>query len=69
MLSSKDFRARDIYIDYSFDNFKFRWDRATEKVYRRWYGKKEEEVHHSNDTFRQAVASGKEITRDEYYGD
>jgi hypothetical protein len=67
MLSSKDFRTRDIYIDYPFDNFKFRWDMATEKVYRRGYGKQEEEIHHSNDTFNQARAAGKEITRDEYY--
>lgn len=68
-LYSKDFQTRDIYIDYPFDNFKFRWDMQTEKVFRRRYGDKEEEVHHSNDTFNQAISAGKEITRDEYYND
>jgi len=67
LLSSKDFRTRDIYIDYAFDKFKFRWEKDTEKVYRRQYGNEEEEVHHSDETFNEAIAAGKEITRDEYY--
>ena len=69
LLSSKDFRERDIYIDYRFEGAKFRWDKDREKVYRRFYGKEEVEIPHSSDLFNQAISVGKEITRDEYYRD
>jgi hypothetical protein len=69
LLYSEDFRTRDIYLDYPFEDVKFRWDKQTKKVYRRYYGKKEDEVDHSSDMFNQAIAAGTEITRDEYYRD
>lgn len=67
LLVSKDFRTRDIYIDYPFEHAKFRWERDTEKVYRRFYGKREVEIPHTSDLFNEAISAGKEITRDEYY--
>ena len=69
LLSSKDFRTRDIYINYPFEDAKFRWDKDTEKVYRRFYGKEEVEIPHSSDLFNQAISAGREITQDEYYRD
>jgi len=67
LLTSKDFRTRDIYIDYPFENAKFRWDKDTEKVYRRFYGKGEVEIPHSSNLYNQAISAGREINRDEYY--
>ena len=69
LLSSKDFRRRDIYIDYPFEDAKFRWDKKAEKVYRRFYGQEEVEIPHSSDLYNQAISAGREITRDEYYRD
>ena len=69
LLSSKDFRTRDIYIDYPFEDAKFRWDKDKQKVYRRFYGKEEVEIPHSSDLYNQAISAGKEITCDEYYRD
>lgn len=69
LLSSKDFRTRDIYIDYPFEDAKFRWDKDTEKVYRRFYGKEEVEIPHDSDLYNQAISAGKEIAREEYFGD
>jgi hypothetical protein len=69
LLSSRDFRTRDIYIDYPYEDAKFRFERDTGKVYRRWYGKGEVEIPHSSDLFNQAISAGKEITREDYFCD
>jgi hypothetical protein len=57
LLSSRDFRKRDIYIDYPYEDAKFRWERDTGKVYRRFYGKEETEIPHSSDLFSRCVRS------------
>jgi hypothetical protein len=69
ILTSEDYRTRDIYLDYPYEDAKFRWEKDTEKVYRRFYGKGEDEIPHSSDLFNQAISAGKEITREEYYRD
>ncbi len=69
LLMPEDFQTRDIYIDYPFEHAKFRWDKDTEKVYRRFYGKDEVQIPWSSDLFREAVSAGKEISRDEYNSD
>lgn len=69
LLMPEDFQTRDIYLDYPFENAKFRWDKDTHKVYRRFYGKEEVEIPWSSDLFRGAISAGKEITRDGYYRD
>lgn len=53
------FSKGDVYIDFPYEDAKFRWESATEKVYRRWYGQKEIEIHHSSDIFNQAISAGK----------
>jgi len=69
LLMPEDFQTRDIYIDYPFEHAKFRWDKDTQKVYRRFYGKDEVQIPWSSDLFRQAISAGKEISRDEYNSD
>lgn len=69
MLTSKDFRTSDIYIDFPFEHAMFRWDKETEKIYRRFYGKRETEIDHTSDLFNEAIAAGEQITRDAYFVD
>ena len=59
----------DVYIDYMFEDAKFRYEKQTEKVYRRFYGETEVEIRPDSDIYNQAILSGREITRDEYYAD
>ena len=69
MLTSEDFRNDDIYIDYPYEHAKLRWEKKTEKVYRRFYGKRETEIDHTSDLFNEAIAAGELITRDAYFVD
>ena len=69
LLRSHDFRTRDIYIDYPFEQVKFRWAKDTATKYRRFYGQAEVEVPKASKMFDDAVAAGREITRDEYFAD
>lgn len=69
MLTSEDFRKRDIYIDDPYDHAKFRWEKETDKVYRRFYGKREVEIDHTSDHFNEAISSGREIDREAYFVD
>jgi hypothetical protein len=69
MLTSEAFRKGDVYLDYPFEEAKFRWDKQTRKLYRRFYGKPEEEIPASSALFNEAIAAGTEITREEYYRD
>jgi hypothetical protein len=59
---------KDIYIDYPFEGVMYRWDHKTEKVYVKFYGKKEkaDPVPHDNRLFNDALLSGIEITQEEY---
>ena len=36
--------AGDVWIDYPFEEVKFRWHKATRKVFQRFYREPEEEV-------------------------
>ena len=69
MLMSEDFRNRDIYIDYSFEDRMFRWEKETQKVYCRRYGEREVEINHTSEFFNEAISAGREIDRDEYFVD
>ena len=69
ILTADDFNNRDIYIDYPYEDAKFRWEHATKKVYRRFYGQKEIEIPHSSDLYHQGISAGKEISREEYFRD
>lgn len=63
----KAFEQGDVYIDYSFEDATFRYEHATSKVFGRFNGGDEVELGYSNDVFRDAMQSGTQISREEYY--
>ncbi len=63
------FKTRDVYIDYPFEDAKFRYEKQTDRVYRRFYGESEVEIRWDSDLYKQAILSGQEITRDQYFAD
>lgn len=63
------FKKGDVYIDYAFEDAKFRYDKGTGKVFRRFYGQTEVEIRSDSDLYNQAILSGRQITRDEYFAD
>jgi len=65
----EDFRKRDIYIDYPYEHAMFRWEKETESVYTRFYGKREVEIDHTSNLFNEAISAGEQITRDDYFRD
>lgn len=69
MISLDPFQKSDVYIDYPFEDAKFRWEKQTKKVFKRRYGEREFESHYSSDQFRDAISAGKLISREDYYRD
>jgi hypothetical protein len=64
------FRGGDVYIDYPYEDVKFRFEKATGRVYRRWYRESEEmEIPYDSELYNDAHSRGWLITRDEYYSD
>ena len=63
------FRKGDIYMDYPFEDMKFRFDKASNKVFVRFYGKPEVEIDQSNEHFNEAISAGKVITKEQYLSD
>ncbi len=59
----------DVYIDFPYERAKFRYEKATKKVYRRFYGESEDEIPPSSNLYNQAICEGKQITRDDYFRD
>ena len=59
----------DVYIDYPFEGAKLRYEKASEKVYRRFYGEAEDEILASSSLYNDAIRTGKQITREEYFRD
>lgn len=43
-ISNDAFDTGDVYIDYSFERARFRYDKPARKVYLRFYGEGEDEV-------------------------
>jgi hypothetical protein len=60
-------RRGDVFVDYSFEDVKFRYEKKTGKVFRRFYGQPDQEVSFSSNLFRDALSAGKPISRAEYY--
>ena len=62
------FAARDVYLDYEFEQVMFRWERATNRAYRKFYGKAEdpEPVPGSNWLWCETLLSGDEISPEAY---
>jgi hypothetical protein len=58
-----------VYIDYPFENARFRVEKKTGKVYSKFPGKTEKEIRPDSDIYNQAILWGEEITREEYQAD
>ena len=63
------FQKGDVYLDYPFEEMKFRFDKAQNKVFCRLYSKPEVEIKQSDSHFNEAISSGKVISRDHYFAD
>ena len=68
-VTTKAFIEGDVYIDYPYERVKFRYVRATNTVYQRWYGKSESEIPHDSELYNESHSGGWAITREEYYRD
>ena len=69
MVPMKAFQRGDVYIDYPFEDAKFRYEHATSSAFFRFCGREEVEVGYSNDLFRDAMRSGTQIDRQHYFQD
>jgi hypothetical protein len=63
------FQKGDVYIDFPAEDVKFRYEKQTGKVFRRFYGQPEVEIDRSSNLFRDAISSGTQISPDEYHRD
>ncbi len=63
------FLAGDVYLDFPFESAKFRYEKATGKVFRRFYGQPEKEIPPESDLYHQAIAAGTMIAREDYFQD
>jgi hypothetical protein len=62
------FQHGDVYIDYPFEDAKFRYEHATSRVFGRFNNGEELEVGYTDDLFRDAMRSGVQIDRELYFG-
>jgi len=69
MVSLELFRLGDVYLEYRFEGMKFRFDKATSRVFVRFYGQPEVEIEQSDVHFREAISAGTVITKDQYLSD
>jgi hypothetical protein len=68
-VTTKAFIEGDVYIDYPYEDAKFRFERATLKVYRRFYGEPEIEIPHDSKLYHEAKSGGWQITAEDYFQD
>lgn len=68
MVSLNHFRMGDVYLDFPFEEARFRYEKATDRVYCRFYGTAEREIRSDSVIFHDAISSGRIITREEYEG-
>jgi hypothetical protein len=70
MVATKPFASGDEhYLDWPTEEAKFRYEKETGKVYRRFYGEKEEVIKPNSDLYNHAISVAKIITREEYFRD
>jgi hypothetical protein len=65
----KAFIEGDVYIDYPYEDVKFRFEKETGKVYQRWYGGSEMEIPGDSELYHESHSGGWAITREEYFSD
>jgi hypothetical protein len=61
------FRKGDVYLDFPYESAKFRYEKRTGRVFRRFYGKAEVEIPSDSKLYHEAILAGTQITRDEYF--
>jgi hypothetical protein len=67
-ISKEQFRGRDIFIDYDFEDVMFRYEAGTRRFFRKFYGDpKEDEVPYDNRLLNDAMLGGDEIDAKTYY--
>jgi hypothetical protein len=69
MVKLELFQKGDVYIDYPFEDKKYRFDKASNKVFVRWYGEREVEIDHGNAHFNEAIQAGNVISPEQYVSD
>jgi hypothetical protein len=60
------FVAGDVYIDYPYEDAKFRYEKATGKVYRRFYGETEFEIDPTSELYHEGISGGWKIDAEDY---
>ena len=66
-IPKEQFRDRDIFIDYDFEDVMFRYEHSTRRFFRRFYGESNEnEVPHDNRLLNDAILGGSEINAKTY---
>lgn len=64
------FTQGDVYIDDPYQDRKFRYEHATDRVFARPYGSvRENEIELTNSYWGEARSGGMVITKEEYYRD
>lgn len=67
---NRRFREGDVFIDYDFEEVMFRYEYATSRFYRKFYGEQSEaEVGNTNRLLNDAIQFGEEISMDGYHQD
>ena len=69
MVQMDAFQAGDVYIDYPSEEAKFRYEKETNKVFRRFYNQPEKEILPSAELYNEAISAGAQITKEQYYED
>jgi nucleoid-associated protein YejK len=66
-ISKDQFRDRDIYLDYDCEDVMFRYESATRRFYRKFYGNsKEDDVPYDNRLLNDAMRFGDETDATSY---
>jgi hypothetical protein len=66
-VSNDRFRQGDVFIDYDFEEVMFRYEFATRRCFRKFYGESEEkEVPYDNRLLNDAILGGTEIDAKTY---
>jgi hypothetical protein len=68
-IPKEQFRDRDIYIDYDFEEVMFRYEHSTRRFFRKFYGESndaEDEVPYDNRLLTDAILAGDEIDAKTY---
>ena len=69
MVSLNAFLAGDVYIDFPYEDAKFRYEKRTGTVFRRFYGEVESEIPATSALYHEAISAGRPITQEEYFRD